>query len=387
MVRVRAPLIAAVGILAGCPPTEGPLLLPHQPREVDATEAEPTPPEPWLEAEPPEGALGDDDDDDDAVAPAEPHSRWLDLTITHADYDPHLDRVVAVGSEPPRLYALGPEEIDREEVDLPLPPTAVRVDPRGGSAVVGHDGWITIVNLESVRVEASFAIPVSVSDLAVDNAGWTHAVPECCQWTRLVSVDTSTGEYGQHEGVRPIRAGARVAWTEDSALYLAENLAPSVMRRFDTTNGVASFDYDWPQEPGFSAGGRLWLANDGTRIFAATGQVFRASDDPGVDFEYSADLSTGEIVSATSEPTSGRVLVIDQANVMHLFNDSFLANLGEVALPAFTIQVDAESETFAARPMLVFSGSDGVRVLVRTPRGSGVLNDWGLSVLPWESLE
>src|SRR5690606_20666465 len=85
-------------------------------------------------------------------------------SIVDAEYDRVHDRIVVVTANANRLAVIDPASHSVSPVDLDLAPQCVSVDPSGNTAVVGHDGWITTVDLNAATVISVQAIPCDVWD-------------------------------------------------------------------------------------------------------------------------------------------------------------------------------------------------------------------------------
>ena len=82
-------------------------------------------------------------------AHAAPAVVGLDFRVVDAEYSAALERMVMVSAAPNRLHVFDPLTAVDVPVDLPITPTSVSVSPDGLFAAVGHDGWVSYVDLSA----------------------------------------------------------------------------------------------------------------------------------------------------------------------------------------------------------------------------------------------
>jgi hypothetical protein len=277
-------------------------------------------------------------------------------------------------------------------LSLPLTPTAVSVSPDGLFAAVGHNGWISYIDLSANSLIKTFAVTTDVLDIILDGNGYVHAFPRRDQWAKISSINIATEQEVLSSGYS-IYAGTLARLHPDgTSIYGADNgLSPSDIEKYDISAGTAAYLYDSPYHGDFSMCGNLWIAEDGLRIFTRCGNVFRSSSDQAQDMTYNGALENlgGQIVSLDHSGETGMVSTIVRDSVysnpnslldtqIHFYNYDFLTDAGSVNLPDFTVG----SNTFAAHGKFVFHNSDGTRyfAIVQADSASGLLNDYGIFV-------
>jgi len=77
--------------------------------------------------------------------------------IKDAEFSSSLNAIVAVSESPNQLHIYRPDTNELVSVNLQVPPFCVSVSPDGHSAVVGHNGWISHVDLDSATALMSHA--------------------------------------------------------------------------------------------------------------------------------------------------------------------------------------------------------------------------------------
>jgi hypothetical protein len=103
---------------------------------------------------------------DASPATPQPFTR-LSHKVVDAEYDKAMDKIVMVSANPDALHLYDPVTAIDQLVALSAPPLAVSVRPDGLYAAVGHDGWISYVNLSTLSVERVFPMSSDVHDLVL----------------------------------------------------------------------------------------------------------------------------------------------------------------------------------------------------------------------------
>lgn len=321
-----------------------------------------------------------------SVAPA---FRNLAHRVVDAEYSRSGDFLVTVSANPAQLHVVDPDLGSTRSVALPKSPTSVSIRPDGAYAAVGHDGLVSLVNLGTRTVERTYPVTTNPIDVVLAGNGWVYVFPVADQWVSIHSINLATGVESTNSGI--IRAGTLVRLhPSGDYIYGANNgLSPSDIEKYDIRGGAAKVMYDSPYHGDYSFAGNLWISEDGGRIIARSGNVFRSSTVRAEDLTYNGRLTGINIVqSATDSRVAGRIVVLGGAALTDLkvFDSQFLAYKGAVALPRFTVPGGATD--FASEGQFVFANAEGTRVyvLVRAPASSGLQQDWGLATVPMSAL-
>ncbi len=320
--------------------------------------------------------------------------QWsLDHLVIDAEYTRVTDRIVTVSDAPFRLYVLDPEARTSTSVDLSLAPNCVSIRPDGAYAAVGHDGFISYVNLNTMTVEQVYPVTCDVFDIVLPSSGWVYAMPRVDQWEQVRCIPLSTGiETLSTGGV--IRAGTKMKLhPSGDYIYGANNgLSPSDIEKYDIQGGTAVLLYDSPYHGDFDFAGDLWITDDGARIFARSGNVFTTSDIRAQDMLYAGSLSNDSTISwmDTSSASGGYLFVVPTQidfdttppGQINIFRTDFLNQEFTVELPPFTVPDGMGGTTeYPASGAFVFADSTEPKfhALYRADPESGVLLDWVVS--------
>ena len=236
-----------------------------------------------------------------------------------AKYSRALERLVAIAAAPDQVHIFDPAQQHDATVTLSLPARCLAVSSDGLYAVVGHDAWVSYVDLAGAKIISTWQVGANAGDIVLSdpiNTGshttrFAYVFPSRDQWVTIHAVDLATGAettFGQ------IYAGMRAALQPGAGhiFGVTVGLSPEQLYRFDigangTPNGSAGSPY-WGDYP---MGQRLWISGDGAQILTGAGTRFRTSD-----MTYAGVVSLGgpstsfvPLASADWSAAAGRWLV------------------------------------------------------------------------------
>jgi hypothetical protein len=224
-----------------------------------------------------------------------------------------------------------------------------------------------------------------VLDVVLPGNGYVYAFPRVDQWVSIHTIQLSNGA---ETTASTIRAGTIVRLHPSGKyIYGANNgLSPSDFEKYDVRSGTATMMYDSPYHGDYAFSGNLWISDDGLRLFARSGNVFRASEVRSEDMLYAGSLSNTSAVQWAVQPlTSGRVLVLPAGGwntsappELRVYGSDYLAYRGAVPLPKFIVP---GAGSYSAEGQYVFTNTNASRVyvLVRADPSAGLAQDWGIA--------
>ncbi len=307
--------------------------------------------------------------------------------VVDAEYSRSLNRIVTVSASPNQLHLYDPVAKVILSLALSVVPTTVALSLDGQFAAVGHDGWISYVQLSPLTLVKTLPVSCDVIDLVLSTNGYVHAFPRINQWTKIRTLNLTTGLETMSSG-SSINAGT-VAKLHPSGTvaYGANNgLSPSDIEKYSLANGTAVRLYDSPYHGDHPMCGDLWITDIGDRIFTRCGNVFRSSTTQSMDMVYAGSLAGMSLVEHLDHSTTaGKVVAISengfsstvQADTkVRLYEDAFLGFLSEVTLPKFMIG----TASHATHGRFVFFNSTGTAhfVLVQVDPTANAQLDWGV---------
>ncbi len=305
----------------------------------------------------------------------------LSHAVVDAEHSPASGYIAMVTATPSNaLHVFDPEFATQRSVALAATPSCVSVEPAGRFAAVCHNGAISYVDLLEMRVVRVYQVSTDALDAVAAGNGYVYVYPRRDQWESVRNINLATGV---ETGTGTIYAGM-VGRLHPSGRYMygADNgISPADFEKFDLRDGVSQLLYDSPYHGQHEMGGNLWFSETGTRLFAASGNVFRSSETRSEDMLYVGRMNA-TVRSAAHSTEAARVFTLSASSpaVVRVYEDQFYALSGTVALPQFALATG----TVAAEGRFVFVNRPGTRVFV-VARGQGT-QQWGVAVLPVSSM-
>lgn len=305
--------------------------------------------------------------------------------VLDAEYSKALDAIVMIDEAPSALYVYDPVAKTEKKVLLPLTPTAVSVSPDGLTAAVGHNAYVTHVDLSAGTIIKTWPVTCDVFDVVLAGNGYAYAMPRIDQWVTLHSLNLSTGV---ETTSGTVRAGTRARLHPGGeAIYGANNgLSPSDIEKYSITGGTGTVLYDSPYHGDYAMCGDVWPSEDGARLFTACGNVFRATSTRATDMTYAGALeATTAVRHLADSAAAGEVLAVPAVGYygnpgddtsIRVFAADFLTRRPSVPVSPFL----APSGAFAGHGRFVFYGADGTRrwALVQADPTSAMLKDFAV---------
>ena len=306
--------------------------------------------------------------------------------VVDAEYSKSLDRIIIVTNFA-NLYRYDPSNgFSIPLAILPHLPTSVSVSPDGLFAVVGHDGFITHVDLSSLTVLATYPTSIDVGDIVHGGNGFAYATAGSGQAAAIYSYDLANGTEQVSTG-SPLYVPARIKLhPTEAALYGSDG----GINKYAIAGGSVTFVHELPQfSPFFNLGNGLWIAEDGSRLFTDARPTYRTSQNAADDLFYNGMLAMTniligqEVESLDHSTESGRVAalqakenaippLIDPQREMHIFGDQYLVPEAKIILPDFP---QSTAHSFGR---FTFFNNDGTRLYVITAPSVTLADDNGV---------
>ena len=222
-----------------------------------------------------------------------PNSILLKTNVIDAEYSKNKESIVYISSNPSILTLFNTSTEQSESISLNYTPTCVSVAQDGETAVVGHNGHITYVNLISKSIINSYSISCNALDIVLGNNKWAYVFPKDGQWTYIRSINLNLSYdnesnrtiYNQiHEGTlgRLHPSG--------NYIYSANDLSPSTIKKVYIPNGDITNTYESKFEGGYSTHPNIWFSEDGRRVFSEKKIVLKTSDINSLDMSYNGKI-------------------------------------------------------------------------------------------------
>ncbi len=325
---------------------------------------------------------------DTVTVSVQPPVARLSFRVLDAEYSGALGRIVAVATNPDALHLYDPVTGADTAVALGRPPTAVSVGPGGLHAAVGHEGWVSHVDLVEGTV-AEHPVSADVLDVVLAGNGFAYVFPRVDQWTYIRCLDLTTGAETLHTGETIYAGTLAKLHPNGTAIYGADNgLSPSDIEKYSIAAGTAEFLWDSPYHGEYAMCGNLWIAQDGARVFTRCGGVFSSSEDRTQDMLHEADLfESTRVESLADSAAAGKVFAVPAERVsgdgadreLLVFEAGSLSLTRRVPLTPFSVA----GQQYPSHGRFVFADGTGARVfvVVQADQVSGLAEDYGVIVV------
>lgn len=224
----------------------------------------------------------------------EPDAFW-ELTgvdsVVDAEYDKVHERIIAVTAGPDQLLIIDPADSTVSAIALNTDPTCVSVSEDGNTAVAGHNGWVSWVDLNSLALLATHGAGCDVFDVVLGPNGFAYAFPESDQWTEIRCIELSSGTLTSSGGWSIYEeTNARLKPGSTRIYGATNNGSPTDVETYDISAGTATYLYDCAYHGDYPFGGGLWFSESGDRLFTRDRTVLTTSMVQSEDMLYAGTL-------------------------------------------------------------------------------------------------
>jgi hypothetical protein len=300
---------------------------------------------------------------------------------------------VILSADPAQLHLYDPAanaEVFR--VDLPLAGAAVSVGPDGLEAAVGHDSYVSLVDLKQGMVAMTVPTAANAADIVLAGNGYAYVIPTTGQSVKVHSIDLAAG-IDHYDSSGFVNGGSKAKLhLSGTSMYVAGSQASPDLSRFDLTGGIA-VQVEPQMNPVYHADSGLWLSEDGRRVFTRGGNIFRSAPNAADDgtFEMALWLRWADacpIQDLVHSSAAGKVYAILQVDptftglehvdeiVYEYDYDHLMGGIDDLAIPCSP----GRSESTTSHGRFVFTSNDGLAVYVITKADSSaaLLHDNGI---------
>ncbi len=262
----------------------------------------------------------------------------LSYKIAGADYAKPLDKIVFVTAAPNELHLYDPVTQADQIVPLVAAALAVSVAPDGSHAAVGHNGWISYVNLGTPAVEKVIPMAGPISALTLAGNGYLYTIiADTLGGSGFVSYNLATGTATSGSNDATV---LRLT-PDDNYLYgmsqyleflkwdISGGVASSISEAFNTAASVSN----------------MWISQDGTRLFTSGATVLRLSTEPSLDLTPNGSFSGTSLVQWAADSSAQQSIAVLTAasglsgndTTLQLYGDNGLPLNSQVTLPGFEV--------------------------------------------------
>ncbi|MFN7937660.1 MAG: BACON domain-containing carbohydrate-binding protein [Bryobacteraceae bacterium] len=304
--------------------------------------------------------------------------RQLSYQLVDAEYSRQLDRLVTVSTQPDELHIFQPSTGERVSVPLDRRPTAISVRPDGVFAAVAHNGAVSLVNLQTAKVERVYTGIRDAVDVVLTAEGFIYAMSA---GQELFPINTASGSVSKvsSRGTRlRLHPAGKFLYTASSTSNLSR---ADIRQQPPTTSSVSRVN---------NSCGDVWMSDSGTRYYTACGGVYRYSELASEDGQDGGALviDGSAYVSIANSSARGLTAALgggtQNSGSVQLYRDDGLALLGRLSLSTYT----DGATNYPVTGRLVFWNSDATRLVVvsQISATAGVLSDSMVDVVSPESV-
>jgi hypothetical protein len=322
----------------------------------------------------------------------------LNSDVIDAEYSKIKDQLVFVSEHPMQVNILKSGSETIQTIPLLYTPTCISISQDGETAVVGHDGHITYVNLTTKSIIKTYNVSCFALDIVLGNKKWAYVFPKEDQWEYIRCINMNLADNNEsHGSENQIYAGTKARLDlSGKFIYGANNgLSPSDIEKYDIQKGVAIKLYDSPYHGDYPMNGNVWFSEDGNRIFTRGKTVLRTSEIQSQDMIYNGTItatapdgySSIEWLDHSAKNnnlylilSSGYYWPPTKISSIFIYDSTNLNFKNKIELEKFLVLNNSGGGVFYdAEPYFVFSNADENSLFVITKaKGAGLVKDWAI---------
>ncbi len=314
----------------------------------------------------------------------------LASNVIDAEYSKEKDKIIFISSDPSRVNIFDPVAQDVESISLSYSPNCISIALDGETAIVGHDNYISYVDLSSLSVISVIDIPHSAVDIVLSPNKWAYVFPEEDYNNKIQCVNLETNQQFGHIGEPYYQEGSAKLHPDGNYIYLANR----DVEKYDISEGVASFMYD-DDNYNVDIDEDLWFFEDGSRFITAAGNILKSSENQSDDMMYSGSLEIDPEYSYTkiawfvSSSVNSEVYLIKRSDsnnhsYIKVFDGISLVHKTDLELEKYYV-TQSGGAVYEAEPYFVFSHKTENRIYVVTKAvESGMVNEWGIEQISFD---
>lgn len=236
------------------------------------------------------------------------------VDIVEARYNEAKDRIVALSYDEVELLIINPFTGASDRIALNKIGTCFDISRDGTRALVGHDGFVTYVDLDAKSIIQTSSVPAEASDVVLGSNEWGYVFPSSGSHVNVQCIDLNTEVVTASTGHTVSDKQRAEKHPTLDYMYSTDNaVSPIDVEKFDLAAGVADRLYDSPYHGDYPFGGDLWFNEEGDRIFTRAGTILKATESQSTDMTYAGRLYQASwsesILSVSDSKEAERTLV------------------------------------------------------------------------------
>lgn len=276
------------------------------------------------------------------------------------------------------------------EISLSKAPTSFAISEDWTKAAVGHNGFLSAINLSINTVTTTYALDYSINDIAWAENDWFCYTQNGGSFSGLHWINTANGTLYDSTDKSGLDGNSIVKKVPNQAYMIAtrNNTSPS---------GFFAYDISTKNKKSYSHMdlSNFWFSENGDYIFARNLNVYRTTSSTGATDTFNADINAiGKIING-SENTYGLQDLYHSTNYLWVLQkDSYFSDLSNslfqiedndytlVKKIAYNIyyQPDAQTAPFNVSANYVFANKEETEIVVLCKGVSN--NTWVMEFIP-----
>ncbi len=325
-----------------------------------------------------------------AVAPGNNENiRSIDGNIIDAVFNKNTNTLYYVTSAPNKLIAYDvTTKTILHEISLSKAPTCFAISEDWTKAAVGHNGYLSAINLSNNTVTALYNSDYSVRDIAWAENDWFSYTQTGGSFSALHWIDTATGAVYDDTNKSSLDGGSMIKKVPGQPYLIAT-------RGSTSPSGFFSYSIASKSKKSYSHMdlSNFWFSEDGQYIYGRSRDIYRTTSSTGSTDTFDADInSIGKIISSSNYGIN----FIYHSNhfLWVILNDSYTSDtftsIYQIEDNDYTIvkkytydtlyQPAAQTTSFSVNANYVFANNEGTEISVLC---KGVSNDtWIMQFIP-----
>ncbi len=233
-----------------------------------------------------------------AITPGDSENKYaIEGLITDAVFNKNTNTLYYTTTSPNKLITLdiNTKEV-LNEIDLSKAPTCLAISEDWMTAAVGHNGYISAIDLSNNTVTSVYTIDYSVNDIAWGEDNWFCYTQKGGSFTNVHYINTADGTLYEDPGRKNLDGSSILKKVPGEPYLIAtrNSTSPSGFFAFDiASKSIKSYSH--------MSLSNFWLSEDGEYIFSRNLNVYRTTSSTSSDDTFDAEINS--IAKITTEST------------------------------------------------------------------------------------
>lgn len=260
---------------------------------------------------------------------------FVGYSVVAAAFSRQKNLILAIDSV--NLYITNPDSVaSAKTISLSKRPQCLSVCTNGKKAALGHDGFISIINLDTRSLDTTIPIPCNVYDLSMGDSV-LYVFPHYNNYWVLHAVNLTTMKELPTVASINFAASGRIHPTQKYAYMIAQGVSPRDIYKIGISGGQLTSMYDSPYHGDYPVGDNFWYTEDGNYLISSSLNIFRLTDQKSTDILYAGKLQSDNanlyLTWADHHQKNGYIYASGYYNVIFRFTDDSFNAGGSYILP------------------------------------------------------